>query len=56
LILWGEADRLIFLEHGRLYEAKMKEARLSILKGCGHLTPLEKPDDTARYVLEFLKS
>jgi pimeloyl-ACP methyl ester carboxylesterase len=56
LILWGEADQLISLEHGRLYEAKIKGARLSIVKGCGHLPPLEKPDDTARYVVEFLKS
>ena len=56
LILWGEADHLIPLEHGRLYEEKMKGARLSIVKGCGHLPPLEKPDDTARYVIEFLRS
>jgi pimeloyl-ACP methyl ester carboxylesterase len=56
LILWGEADRLIPLEHGRLYEEKIRGARLSIVKGCGHLPPLEKPDDTARYVSEFLKS
>jgi len=56
LILWGEADRLIPLEHGRLYEEKINGARLSIVKGCGHLPPLEKSHDTARHVLEFLKS
>jgi pimeloyl-ACP methyl ester carboxylesterase len=56
LILWGEADQLIPLEHGRLYEEKIKGARLSIVKGCGHLPPFEKPEDTARHVLEFLKS
>jgi len=56
LILWGEADRFIPLEHGRLYEQHIKGARLSIVRGCGHLPPLERPDETARYVLEFLKS
>jgi pimeloyl-ACP methyl ester carboxylesterase len=56
LILWGEADRLIPLEYGRLYEQNIKGARLSIISGCGHLPPLEKPDETARYVLEFLQS
>jgi pimeloyl-ACP methyl ester carboxylesterase len=56
LILWGEADRLISLEHGRLYERKIRGAQLSIVKGCGHLPPLEKADDTARHTFEFLKS
>ena len=56
LILWGEADRFIPLEHGRLYEQNIKGARLSIVKGCGHLPPLERPDETARHVIEFLKS
>jgi len=54
LILWGEADRLLTLEHGRLYEEKIRGAKLSIVKGCGHLPPLEKADDAARYTLEFL--
>jgi len=56
LILWGERDRLMPLEHGRVYERNIKGARLSIVSGCGHLPPLEKPDETARYVLDFLKS
>jgi len=56
LILWGDADRLLPLEHGRLYEQKIREAKLSIVKGCGHLPPLEKADDAARHTLEFLDS
>ena len=56
LILWGEADRLIPLEHGRLYERKIKGAKLSIVKGCGHLPPLENAEDTARQMADFLKS
>jgi pimeloyl-ACP methyl ester carboxylesterase len=56
LIVWGEADKLLSLAHGRLYEKKIQGARLSTVKGCGHLPTLEKPDETARYVLEFLKS
>jgi len=56
LILWGEADRLLPLEHGRLYERQIKVARFSTVKGCGHLPPLERADETAAQVLEFLRS
>jgi pimeloyl-ACP methyl ester carboxylesterase len=56
LILWGEKDRLLPLEHGRLYERQIKGARFSTVKECGHLPPLEKADETARQVLEFLRS
>ncbi len=56
LVLWGEKDELLPVEYGRLYEQNIKNAQLSIVKGCGHLPPLEKPEETARYVTEFLKS
>jgi pimeloyl-ACP methyl ester carboxylesterase len=56
LIVRGEADQLIPLEHGRFYEREIKGARLSIIQGCGHLPPLEVADDTAGRVIEFLKS
>jgi pimeloyl-ACP methyl ester carboxylesterase len=54
LILWGEKDALLTVEHGRLYEGNIKNARFSIVKGCGHLPPLEKPEETAHQVIDFL--
>jgi pimeloyl-ACP methyl ester carboxylesterase len=55
LILWGEDDRLLPVEHGRMYEKNISDARLAIVKECGHLPPLEKPLDAARQVLDFLR-
>ena len=56
LILWGEADRLLPLEYAALYRERIKGARLSTVKKCGHLPPLEKADETAAQLLEFLSS
>ena len=56
LILWGEADQLLSTKHGRLYEQRIEGARLTIVKGSGHLPPLEKPEETARHICEFLKA
>jgi pimeloyl-ACP methyl ester carboxylesterase len=56
LILWGEADQFLSTKHGRLYEQRIEGAKLTIVKGSGHLPPLEKPEETARHICEFLKA
>jgi pimeloyl-ACP methyl ester carboxylesterase len=56
LILWGDGDRLVSLEHAHLYADKIRGARLAIIRDCGHLPLLEKPHETAKYMSEFLKS
>jgi 4,5:9,10-diseco-3-hydroxy-5,9,17-trioxoandrosta-1(10),2-diene-4-oate hydrolase len=54
LIIWGEKDRVLPLKHGYLGKEKLPNARLEIMKGCGHIPFFEKADEFNRAVLAFL--
>jgi pimeloyl-ACP methyl ester carboxylesterase len=54
LCLWGAEDRLVPVDYGRKFQRLIPDARLEIVPECGHLVPLEKPDDFHRIVTAFL--
>ncbi|MEW6443425.1 MAG: alpha/beta fold hydrolase [bacterium] len=53
-LIWGEADAVIPVEHGRLLERRLEHATLNVIPACGHLPMLEKPEVTTRCLLDFL--
>ncbi len=53
LVVWGEADRIVDLYHGRAYTAGMPGARLEVIPGAGHLPQLETPDALLALVRGF---
>ena len=53
LVLWGEEDRMVPLEHAHAYQAGLPGARLVLLPGCGHSPQVEKPVETASILQEF---
>ncbi|HEY7677670.1 MAG TPA: alpha/beta fold hydrolase [Candidatus Methylomirabilis sp.] len=55
LVVWGEGDRLLPLEHARAFQQAIPGARLAVLPGCGHVPPLDRPEDFARAVTGFLE-
>ncbi len=55
LILWGDSDRVIHVSSVPVFEKKIKNARSVIIKECGHLPMLEKPQETADAYKDFLK-
>ncbi len=55
LLLWGQEDRLLGVEHGREMAASTRRARLVVLENCGHLPTLEQPDATVAVVREWLE-
>jgi pimeloyl-ACP methyl ester carboxylesterase len=55
LIVWGADDQIIPVADGREYAAKIPNARLVIIPGCGHVPPLEKPEAFLSAMLSFLK-
>ncbi len=55
LVLWGEKDRLIPPAHGEVYASEIADARLEIMKGCGHAIQLERPRELAEEVTRFIK-
>ncbi len=55
LIIHGEEDILIPLRHAQVLCEGIPNARLEIIPQCGHVPPLEKPDEFNRLAIEFLK-
>ncbi len=55
LIIWGEKDALLPLEHGRALLKLIPNAKLVRLRGCGHTPLWERPIEVNRVLLDFLK-
>ncbi len=53
LVVWGAADRMIPVEHGRAYADGIPGARLRVITQAGHLPQLETPDELLAAVGEF---
>jgi pimeloyl-ACP methyl ester carboxylesterase len=54
LVIWGEKDNMVPRLHGETYAKLIPNARLEIVAGAGHSAHVEKPDETAKLVLDFL--
>ena len=53
LVVWGAADRMIPVEHGRAYADGIPGARLRMISQAGHLPQLETPEELLAAVREF---
>jgi pimeloyl-ACP methyl ester carboxylesterase len=40
--------------HGETYAKLIPNAQLKIVNGAGHSAPAEKPEETARLIIDFL--
>lgn len=56
LVAVAEDDPVVPPEHGEAFAGAIPDCRLSTLRGAGHLYPLERPDEFARLVAQFLRS
>jgi pimeloyl-ACP methyl ester carboxylesterase len=56
LVVWGEADRMVPVEHGEAYAAAIPGARFLLLPEAGHLPQLEAPDRLLAAVRDFTQA
>jgi pimeloyl-ACP methyl ester carboxylesterase len=56
LVVWGEEDRLILVEDGRLATSQIRQGRFVSIAECGHSPMEEKPEEFLATVLPFLRS
>jgi pimeloyl-ACP methyl ester carboxylesterase/quercetin dioxygenase-like cupin family protein len=56
LVVWGEADGMIPIEHGRTYAAAIPGARFTVIQQAGHLPQLEAPAQLRSVIAEFMAS
>ena len=54
LIIWGDTDRVFPSSSARVLQKGIKNSKVTILKDCGHMPMLERPEETARHYLEFI--
>lgn len=54
LVVWGDDDKVVPRSAGEIYKAKLPQARLEIVKNCGHCVDMEKPDELAKLVTSFI--
>jgi pimeloyl-ACP methyl ester carboxylesterase len=54
LVIWGKNDRLLSPSWAPRYIELLPRAELRMLPGCGHAPMLEKPEQTAALIAEFL--
>ena len=54
LVVWGESDRIIPVEHGYGVQAARPGSRLEVLAGLGHFPHVEAPAEFASVVEEFI--
>jgi len=55
LIIWGENDAWIPLEHARYFHRDIKGSDLVIIPQCGHVPQEEHPDVVIKAILDFLE-
>ncbi len=54
LIVWGAEDQMVPPTHARAYAAEIAGSRVVLIDRCGHVPMLERPDEFARLVGDFL--
>jgi abhydrolase domain-containing protein 6 len=56
LILWGDTDRIIHVSSTQVFQKNIKNSKLIVLKDCGHSPQIERPEEVASHILQFVSS
>jgi len=54
LVVWGDNDRVVPESAAGAYAKALPNAKLEIVKGCGHCVDMEQPDTLAKLVTNFI--
>jgi pimeloyl-ACP methyl ester carboxylesterase len=54
LILWGEGDRILGTKDAARFHSTIPQSKLVWVPECGHVPHLEKPEFTAKSMMDFL--
>lgn len=55
LVLWGNNDRVLDVSSVQILEKGLPNCTVVIMKDCGHLPMIERPQEAAEHYLSFLK-
>lgn len=54
LILWGDNDRILDVSSTAVFRSYLPDARTALVKGCGHVPMVERPEETALKYSAFI--
>jgi 3-oxoadipate enol-lactonase len=54
LVIHGDDDPLVPIQNGRMLAERIPGSTFALLEGCGHLPHLERAEETAKLIREFL--
>lgn len=54
LIVWGREDAIVPMNCAEIYHHNIRGSQLVIMEQCGHVPPIEKPQEFVNIVSEFL--
>lgn len=54
LIVWGDSDKIIDISSVPIFEKNIRNSKSVIIKECGHLPMMERPEETAAAYQDFL--
>ena len=55
LILWGIQDKVIPIQHSKIFKEAIKNSQIEIIQDAGHAPFAEKPDQVCEILRNFLK-
>lgn len=53
-VIWGDKDRILHVSSTDVYQNLLAQVEITILKDCGHLPMVERPEESAEYYTLFL--
>jgi pimeloyl-ACP methyl ester carboxylesterase len=54
LIIWGNADKLVPVEHAHMLASQIRRSRVVVIEGAGHFPQKENPQTFSRLICNFL--
>jgi pimeloyl-ACP methyl ester carboxylesterase len=56
LVLWGDQDKVLDVSSMPVFEKGLQNCKAVIIRDCGHLPMIEKPQETATQYMDFIKT
>ena len=54
IVIWGDKDRILHVSSVEVYRQYIQNLEVVILKDCGHMPMIERPEETAKYYTNFI--
>jgi len=55
LIIWGDMDKVFPASSAEVLDKGIDDSQVIIMKKCGHVPMIERPAETARYYIDFIR-